>query len=564
MKRTLVLAAVLSFLSLGLLATDIFVTPTGGGNYSGSSWSNAINGGEYIVGLRIRDAITNAFANSAEEINVYLAGGTYTTTNQISLSGITIPVKLSGGYKAEKDGSFEKSDEVTTFKRSTYNIRFVYISALSSFTVENITFTGGCVAGNNQGGALHFVGSTSLIENCIFSNNSVTKGSSSYYVGKGGAVYATGGSMTVKGSRFSGNYIRGGWYPHWGGAICTIKNDITLDGCVFEGNYLDPSDGGGVGGAININGGHVVIKKSTFNGNYASANHAGDPLGGALAIRSATKFEMSDCKLIKNYIDGYGVDNATAAGCYFDDFNATDGVMTASVVRCVFDSSSVPVEKLSMSDIFINCGHLYMTNCLITGARGANANMQYSLRVRRVAFPKTASNKLSGSQLDLVSKQHTIIADCSLNLVNCTISDGSKNGVAAIGDDVKLNLENCISWGNALTGIVNATSVKYTCSQEEQEGEGNFVADPLWTGKPYYHLVTKAKNGYIQDGYFGGTFNGEKSAVSSPCIDAGITNAPNHIFEPHAKGRRINLGAYGGTPWASKTYYQLGTHLRLQ
>ena len=95
MKRTLVLTVVLSFLSLGLLATDIFVTPTGGGDNSGSSWSNAINGGEYIVGLRIRDAITNAFANSAEEINVYLAGGTYTTSNGVSIARITVPVGLA-------------------------------------------------------------------------------------------------------------------------------------------------------------------------------------------------------------------------------------------------------------------------------------------------------------------------------------------------------------------------------------------------------------------------------------------------------------------------------------
>ena len=130
MKRTFVLTGI--FLSFGLFAADIFVTPTGGGDYSGSSWSNAINGGETAVGINVQNAINAAVANAAAEVNVYYAGGTYTTTNQISLSGITIPVKLSGGYKAEKDGSFEKSDEVTTFKRSTYNIRFVY-SAFKPF-----------------------------------------------------------------------------------------------------------------------------------------------------------------------------------------------------------------------------------------------------------------------------------------------------------------------------------------------------------------------------------------------------------------------------------------------
>ena len=58
-------------------------------------------------------------------MNVYFASGDYVTTNQITLSSITIPVKLSGGYVGETDGSFDRSETATTFKRSTYNIRFI-------------------------------------------------------------------------------------------------------------------------------------------------------------------------------------------------------------------------------------------------------------------------------------------------------------------------------------------------------------------------------------------------------------------------------------------------------
>lgn len=569
MKRTLVLTAVLSFLSLGLLATDIFVTPTGGGDNSGSSWSNAINGGEHIVGLRIRDAITNAFANSAEEINVYLAGGTYTTSNGVSIARITVPVRFSGGYVATTDGSFEKGDTPTVVNRNaSYNLRFLYAENLTSLMLNGITFSGGYLyvsKGSTYGGALYLLNTPTSVENCVFSGNRL--GGGSYATLYGGAIYTSGGSITIKDSEFKNNYVAAGYNSQYGGGIYTLKTDISIDNCTFENNYAQASQRGGYGGALSLHGRNVVIKNSIFKKNYVYSNSntgTGYPHGGAFSIRSAVRAEIADCQFFDNYVRVYnnGRSAATISCFYFDDFNASDGVMTSVVTRCVFDSSGIVNQitsnsnsKYFKSDFLLNCGRLFMTNCLVANARGTHEDMKYSIRVQQVA----------PSEKDPVSGKNTIVVTpCELNLVNCTIADGKGNGAIAFGANSKMNLENCISWGNTLTGIVNAASVKYTCSQEEHEGDGNFVADPLWTGKPYYHLITKAKNGYIQDGYFGGTFNGEKSAVSSPCIDAGITNAPNHIFEPHAKGRRINLGAYGGTPWASKTYYQLGSQLRLQ
>ena len=42
--------------------------------------------------------------------------------------------------------------------------------------------------------------------------------------------------------------------------------------------------------------------------------------------------------------------------------------------------------------------------------------------------------------------------------------------------------------------------------------------------------------------------------VTSPCIDADDPNS--HVaFEPFPNGGRINLGAYGGTPEASKSWF---------
>ena len=58
-----------------------------------------------------------------------------------------------------------------------------------------MTFTGGKVVGNAQGGAVFLQSSNSIVKDCVFSKNTTGKGSNSYWVGKGAAVYSTGGSL---------------------------------------------------------------------------------------------------------------------------------------------------------------------------------------------------------------------------------------------------------------------------------------------------------------------------------------------------------------------------------
>jgi len=87
-------------------------------------------------------------------------------------------------------------------------------------------------------------------------------------------------------------------------------------------------------------------------------------------------------------------------------------------------------------------------------------------------------------------------------------------------------------------------------------GPGNINVDPYvvrvgdWFGelKGDYHLKSQAgrwnpmSETWVQDD------------VTSPCIDAG---APMSVIghEPFPNGGRVNIGAYGGTPEASKSYF---------
>ena len=567
MKRTTAcfLAAMTAFASAAY-ATDIFVAPEGRGEMTGADWSNALKG--TLEGYSdVRAAIVAAVADGATEVNVYFAGGSYTITNQISLSSIAIPVKLSGGYLAETDGSFDKGETATTFARSTYNIRFIAATSLSALRIEGITFSGGYVSyGGAKGGAVYLSSSTAVISNCVFSGNtfsSTTKDSrngSVNYLGGGGAVAAMGpGSLEVDACTFANNrHAAGGSYNHnCGGAVLGYNVALNVRNSTFRNNYMNGGAGRNTlfGAAMGTYYGNVSISNCTFSANYivGAGYDPGGSSGGALAIRDAVSFKMADSTLAGNYVaNSTGMTFPFTAGILLmDDWNASDGLAKSVVERCVFDSRTAPQTTSSrnaQSDILLTGGQLFMTNCLVFASKGAGTYGDYAVRnVGSIAY--------SGSTTKYYGYIYSAVtcAPSYMELVNCTIADGQKYGVAAVDSAANISLKNCIAWGNSVSGVVNAASIEYSCIQEPHDGAGNFVADPHGTGAPYYHLLTKRAGGAITDGWFGGTYNSPKTEKNSPCLDVGAPGSAGLDLEPHPHGRHVNLGAYGGTPWASKT-----------
>ena len=564
MKRTTAcfLAAMTAFAAQ---AADIFVAPEGRGAMTGADWSNALNGSRDGFHIDVKNAILAAVADGATEVNVYYAGGDYTITNQLALGSISIPVKLSGGYLAETDGSLAKGETVTKFQRSTYNVRHFYASSLPALRIEGITFSGGHVAAKAaRGGAVYLNSSSTVISNCVFSDNQVgdsTNGSDSF--SGGGAVAAVSGSLDLENCEFSGNYRSGGNVNNCsGGAVYANKADLRVIGCSFNKNYLDcvASRPFFFGAAIGTYYGAVSISNCTFTGNYIrGCSSSGGASAGALAIRNATMFKMSDSTFSNCYVaNASGLNSSFHTGVMLlDDLLPSDGLMTSVVERCVFDSHGVPntikpnagsTQVPVRSDITVFGGSLFMTNCVIAGVCGNHVGSECSIRARGGT---TLARKNFAGYAYYTSGNWTI-APTSMELVNCTIADGKTYGAVAVGG-AEMSLQNCIAWGNSVSGVVDAASVAYSCIQEPHDGAGNFVADPHWTGAPYYHLLTKRAGGAITGGWFGGTYNSPKTEKNSPCLDAAAPGSAGLDLEPHPNGRHVNLGAYGGTPWASKT-----------
>ncbi len=84
---------------------------------------------------------------------------------------------------------------------------------------------------------------------------------------------------------------------------------------------------------------------------------------------------------------------------------------------------------------------------------------------------------------------------------------------------------------------------------DDQTGtNGNISVHPRWPGadRDDFHLRSEAGR------WNPNTQRWVRDGVTSPCIDAGDPNSEcNH--EPPGNGRRINMGAYGNTPEASRT-----------
>ena len=139
---------------------------------------------------------------------------------------------------------------------------------------------------------------------------------------------------------------------------------------------------------------------------------------------------------------------------------------------------------------------------------------------------------------------------------------------------------NCILWGNT-AGLGPQISVvklqgypTFTISSSDVEGGeaavyvepqctlnwdyGNIDVDPCCSDpcNGDYHLKSQAGRWTSASSVEPDANEGRwtKDNVTSPCIDAGDPTSPIGL-EPFPNGGRVNMGAYGGTTEASKSYF---------
>jgi predicted outer membrane repeat protein len=149
----------------------------------------------------------------------------------------------------------------------------------------------------------------------------------------------------------------------------------------------------------------------------------------------------------------------------------------------------------------------------------------------------------------------------SIIISNCIVQNG--------GQEINTFDQNDIVFSICYSAISSSSVSSITLTNIELE-TGNIDVDPCFVA-PGYWDSNSTSNDPNDDFYVVGDYHLKSQAghwdvnsktwiqdeVTSPCIDAGDPNTPI-MYEPFPNGGRINMGAYGGTNEASKSYFGTG------
>jgi hypothetical protein len=200
---------------------------------------------------------------------------------------------------------------------------------------------------------------------------------------------------------------------------------------------------------------------------------------------------------------------------------------------------------------------LQLSSCVITGHRacGIKVSDEATLAADHCVV---AGN--GGPAIRSVAKTTSrgIVKLSKVDLTQCTVVQNHGYGLEGDG----ITVANSILYGNGISVgdvQIKGTSVKvaYCDVQATFGGQGNIDADPAfvasgtWTDPNTYilgdyHLKSRAGHWSPR------TRSWVLDDATSPCIDTGDPNAPFGL-EPLPSGGRVNLGAYGNTPEASRS-----------
>lgn len=520
-KKTMVLIFFAMLVSTTTTAGNIiYVDDSAIGANDGSGWVDAYN--------YLQDALADANL-ALKPVEIRVAQGIYTPDqgadvtreNRSEKFQLINDVKVLGGfagigatdpnarsieiYKTILSGDLgsdsvnEPSDQPAEVKKSYYILRGDDTNETA--VLDGVTITGGRRGIRNQDGSPFMTNCTfAYASQGIFNINSTQRLSNCVFEGLSSeAIEQSGGSLTVINCKFTGNT---------GGAIACRETELTLRNCTFIGNDVKKS---------------YMIERNP---------------GGSI--------RMFDCEFKNNVV-------GTEAGINAD---VIKGGFVAE--NCVFSGNA--------GRLIDNCAkHSFISNCIFTGNIGdAIYHSQGSIVTLNCLFAGIRGCAIYSNSEYVIIK-------------NCTFSGNfSDRGSSSLDTQYGSNVNNCIFWDNSLPAIESYpdlydfykdTVINHCNVEGGWPGEGNTAVDPCFVSPGYWDQNSTPDN-TADDFWVEGDYHLQSQAghwdqqsqtwvqddVTSPCIDAGDPNAPIGT-EPFPNGGHVNMGAYGATDKASKSYF---------
>jgi len=328
----------------------------------------------------------------------------------------------------------------------------------------------------------------------------------------GGAILCWGSGPTVTDCIITRNTAQGSSFRGSGGGIYCMDANMVISNCIIEDNGRlsnNPYDSVGTlwGGGIGTSGGCVKIVDCTITNNRAY-------MGGGLSCLE-TRLSVLNCNINEN--------NAEAGG----------GACLA--------------------------GYAHFSNCKITNnwAKGLGGGIAWPFDPNGILENCVISNNALLPSPATLGGSAVYFQGGNPEVRNCTIcfNEFSHSGEPYSGaihcEDSNPVISNCILWANEEAAIAYGDPlVSYSNIGGGWPGQGNIDTDPCFadTESADYHLKSQAGR------YDPNTGTWVIDDVMSPCIDAGDAMSPIGP-EPFPNGGIVNMGAYGGTAEASKSYF---------
>lgn len=332
------------------------------------------------------------------------------------------------------------------------------------------------------------------------------------------------------------------------------SNSIFID-CTFADNLALRSPGGGM---LNYDS-SPVLQNCKFIRNWALSG------GGGVHNQNtemnddgieAAKPVLIDCLFIDNYSTAEEGEDWGAGGVY-------NYWCSPRLSGCIFSDNS----SLGTGGLLNLSSSPEIINCTFSGNYGGRAagmsNFYYS-------YPMIMNCRFSGNNARAIYNSWS-----SPTVINCTFSGNRAGwGGGAIDNDWNSapRLMNCILWDNKPEEI-NLDSgtrpdITYSDIRGGWGGRGNIDTDPCFAGPGYWEDPCNTPTYCWDDVWVAGDYHLKSQAgrwnpnkqewvkddVTGPCIDAGDPASPIGL-EPFPNGGIINMGAYGGTAEASKSYF---------
>ena len=460
------------------------------------------------------------------EVWVSTSNFTFTVT-----AAFTNSVAIRGGFAGTENAAADRVEGAMTTLDNGGTTAGLQLSndEGTTCTVERLVFSRAQDRAITKTGAGDFI-----VRNCRFTKNSAGAATDGHAINVAGGSKST---VTFEDSVFDANQRQGGYTESGaGGALCLSNcRTAVVERCLFVSNGIPFHVSGSSneaytpGSAIYATGTKLFCRDSRFAAN-GGANYNSGACGGALFLAGACGGSVvENCAFVGNYdMAQSGQGSGSLCGAICVNLNSTAAEVT---IRNCTVAHNISTAKWAPGGLQVNQGTVTVQDSVFWG----NVHGYIMTDVEVVQEGKGSPHDIEVRANGRLTLENTLVGGTDFPYVK-----EASAGLITWRGNVVTNANPLFVTEDATVQAVQTTSgnrIYYTADSAPVLTEINVH---LRGGSGYYDEATGELVSAYRMPYESG----------SPAIDAG-RKMRKGLLEPSPNGHRVNLGAYGNTPWAT-------------